>query len=411
MGRLKKQLMKNQNILLKLAFMCFLLTLYNCRDPFDAETNDFESILVIEATITNELIKQEILLSRTYVLEEEETTLENNATVWIEDDQNNTYTFSQNIDGNYLSDVVFQAVPDNNYTLYVTTQDGKNYQSSSNNLTPISQINSLYPEYISENQEVHVLVDSNNDNDATYFRYEYEETYKVIPPYYYRNDLILTNYVEGSDGYSYYDRAVVLREQEEETCYSSNTSIGIIQTSTSELQNNNISRFAVRKLDKENSVLRDRYSILVKQYVQNLEAYTFYKIIDELGAVQSILSANQPGYVAGNIRNTLDIDEKILGYFEVSSVSEKRIYFNHQDVGIDLPPWFYFCDLLIYDFDKYPGSENYEGLNERKLLYNTVQFLDYKLVSFFNTYYTVVNPQCSDCTSFSSNIVPDFWED
>ncbi|WAC02558.1 DUF4249 domain-containing protein [Lacinutrix neustonica] len=314
--------------ILNVIFIATLLICFNCIEEIELETQDFESVLVVEGTITNAFKFQEIKLSRTYLLEGNEQKLENNANVQILDNQGNLYTFTQNLEGVYVSNIEFEAVPNMGYTLNITTSNGKQYKSTETKLTPISQIDSLYVEYNEgEENEVQILVDSDNaPNGAKYFRYEYEETSKVIVPYYSNFNAIVTNVVDNLIEFEY-EIVLVDKTEEQRICYTTNSSFEIIQTSTTQFDNNTVNRFPVRTIDKENSVLRERYSILVKQYSQSLEAYNFYKIIHDLSVSESLLSENQPGYVIGNLISINDNVEKIVGYFDVASVSSEKTIF------------------------------------------------------------------------------------
>ncbi|WP_339839282.1 DUF4249 family protein, partial [uncultured Flavobacterium sp.] len=63
-----------------------LFTIFtSCTEPYAIQNNTFEDVLVIEATVTNELKKQEIKITRTFQLEEKDPTFETNATVYITD--------------------------------------------------------------------------------------------------------------------------------------------------------------------------------------------------------------------------------------------------------------------------------------------------------------------------------------
>ena len=400
---------KKNNILNTIIAFLLLLNLFNCKEEFEIETQDFESVLVVEATITNELKHQEIKLSRTYLLEESTQILENNANVEIIDNQQNTYTFSQNNDGIYVSDIEFQAEPNIAYKLLITTNNGKDYSSNEQLLTPISQIDNLYAELVNDEengQGVQVFVDSyNSNNDAEYFRYEYEETYKIVAPFHSNLDANLINF-DSQD--LTYDIDLVPREQEERVCFNSAPNTSILQKTTSDLNQNLISRFPIRFIKSDDGIIRDRYSILVKQYVQNLEAYTYYKIISELGNNASILSQNQPGYNQGNIVSLENNNQKVLGFFEVSSIMSTRLYFNYEDFNISQPPFFYECDYLVLDYyDTSPPLIDGDGI-ERNILRTKLLYQNYKYVIGL---YEIVNQECGDCTSFSSNIQPDFWED
>ncbi|HEU4789157.1 MAG TPA: DUF4249 domain-containing protein, partial [Flavobacterium sp.] len=57
-----------------LFFLLLLFVIFNsCTEPYILETNTYEEALVVEATITNELKKQEITLTKTSRFEDKET--------------------------------------------------------------------------------------------------------------------------------------------------------------------------------------------------------------------------------------------------------------------------------------------------------------------------------------------------
>ena len=80
----------------------------------------------------------------------------------------------------------------------------------------------------------------------------------------------------------------------------------------------------------------------MRQYVQSLEAFSYYDLLNQLSATGNALTQIQPGFIASNIFSTANRDEKVLGFFDVSSVTEERIFFNYEDFfpGEDLPPYF-----------------------------------------------------------------------
>ncbi len=144
--------------------------------------------------------------------------------------------------------------------------------------------------------------------------------------------------------------------------------------------------------------------------MQSVEAYTFYKIVKELGSVGSLLSQGQPGYVAGNMVAEANPDEKVLGFFEASSMTSKRIYFNYEDFGLEKPPYFMDCDQLYLDYRDNTELDN--DPNERDLIIQYIIYFNYQVISHPNSFiYTIAKPECTVCTSFSSNVIPDFWED
>ncbi len=403
MGRLNRHIEKA-------GFLGFLMLVFwpiGCIDPFVIETNDLEQILVVEATLTNELIHQQIKLSRTIGLEDFGQAIERDASVKVEDSQGNSYEFSFDDQiGYYLSNEKFCAKANTTYTLRILTQDGRSYFSDDVALTPKAQMDKVYPAMNPEMGAgtVQVLVDVENAGKAQYFRYEYEETYRVVLPHPSPFRWKILDYSPFTRTF----RIELLPRRLDLSCYVTNHSSGIKQTSIANLNELRISRFPVHAIDVADPVIKERYSILVKQYVQSLEAYTFYKTLSDLGTVESLLSQGQPGFVPGNITSENDPNEKILGFFEVASYSEQRIYFNYTDFDLELPPYFEECDHLIsYEI----GSD----LLKRKLEFEKYQvfFFEERPVngSAPQKIYHISQSVCTDCPLNSSHVKPDFWKD
>jgi hypothetical protein len=380
-------------------FYFLFLALANCTEPFPIGTIEFEDILVVESTITNELKRQEVKLSRTIDLTDLGQAIVDNAIVKVEASDGSVFDFSQDTEtGNYVSNSEFQAMPDATYTLKISTQNGQSYTSKTVTLTPAVAIDRIYPEPVVVNEEegVQVFVDTDNQmGDARYFRYEYEETYEILLP----NPTSLSWEINGFSDFGVYN--VELSERRlDEKCYSTIESEGIVQTSTSNLGENEIFRFPVRFIASDNPIIKEQYSILIKQYVQSQEAYTFYQILEDLGNVESFLSQGQPGFVTGNIVSETDPDEKVLGFFEASSVTTQRTFFNHKDFGWELPLYFIVCEKL-----KLPPNEQ---------LRKKLEFENYQVFSYDEDpgpIYSIAQSECTECATFSTHIKPDFWED
>lgn len=387
------------------------LTLVACTEPFPIETITFDDILVVESSITDEMKRQEVKLSRTISLIDFGQSIVDNAKVQVEDSNGTIFLFSQDAQTQtYISNIAFQAEQNTKYTLKIKTPDGRDYTSKAVELPPQAPIKQVYAEFVSEigkKEGIQIFVDSDNPmNGAQYFRYEYEETYKVRLPSNAKFDWEIVLYDD-------FTRTGIIELTprdwtDKEFCYPTFSSKGIIQTSTSDLDENSVVRFPIRFVDKEDPILRDRYSILVKQYVQSLEAHTFYQVLEDLGNVESLLSQGQPGYVQGNIVSDVDSSEKVLGYFGASSVSSKRIYFDHKDFNLDLPPYFIECEWLVY-------PEISFELLKRKLELENFQIyrFDEGVINDLGPgpIYYIVQSECSECTTFSTHIKPDFWED
>ncbi|MEW4923995.1 DUF4249 domain-containing protein [Algibacter sp. 2305UL17-15] len=400
----------NFKTLYKSVSLLILLVSLGCTEEFPLVTESFEDVLVVEATITDELKTQQIKISRTFDLEAGNSPeFVTNANVRIEASNNNIYNFVSSGSGIYTSANEFKAEQGVAYKLIITT-DGKEYESNEEVLAPQAEIEDFYAELITSEEKVgvQVFVDSNDNlGGANYFRYEYEEAYQVIPIFYYPLDLIPVNVQNAETDSISYDLREESRPESERVCYSYNNSNEIILTNTNGLTEQKVSRFPVRFIPANDDRLRDRYSILVKQYVQSADANNFYKVLRDLSSDESLLIDNQPGFIRGNISSSQNEEEKVLGFFDVSSVSSKRIFFNYEDFGLDVPPYFFTCEII-----KYNTEITGPPTNERLRLY---QFLVNRGYKFFGSEeedeYSIVRPECGNCSSFASSIKPEFWED
>ncbi len=194
-------------------------------------------------------------------------------------------------------------------------------------------------------------------------------------------------------------------------CYGTNTSNDIILTNTSGLDEDNVSKFMVRFIDRDNYIISHRYSILVRQFVQSPAAYTFYDTLKILSESDNLFSQVQPGLLVGNVFSEDNDNEIVLGYFGLASVSEQRIFFNYDEFfpGEELPPYISPCNPFAPDIFQFGGGcelapfvrsnvVEYFGINSMTTDLNPGPYL-------------VVDPVCGDCTVIGSNVVPPFWTD
>ena len=406
-----------KNLYLKISVLSILLfCIASCTEPYALQTNTFEDAIVVEATITNEFKKQEIKLSRTYRFEDNGPKFEAGAIVYIKDDLGNQYNFEEN-SGKYLSTSEFQAVANRNYQLYITTSDGKSYNSSNEKLTTVNPIQSVVSEITTKEgvRGVQMVVNSfDPTNTSKYYRYEYEETYKVIAPRWISTKGIAHYFAPGSNPPG--ELLFETRTTEARVCYSTEKSNSIILENTSNLSQDRVS-YPIRFISNKNHILMNRYSILAKQYVQNLEAYTFYETLKKTSSSGSILSQNQPGFFSGNIKSVTNPNEKVIGFFDVSTYSEKRIFINYNQIfpGEQLPEYPYKCPEVSEDNKiEYAFGFCFNYRDPRCYGNEILTWIDsrYKVYAgFYGDDYILYPIQCGDCTSFSNNIRPSFWID
>ena len=244
-----------------------IFTLGSCLEEITVETEDFESLLVVEARITNENKQQKIMLSRTFQLEENGPVGETNASVSVIG-ENITFNFTETDAGTYISNEAFAAKPNVEYQLLINTSSGKSYSSNLVQLTPNTQINKLYVErgFNEEGIEgVSIFVDSNDpSNNSKYYRFEYEETYKIIAPLYSTKELKVVNRAFPIPdsvvffGIQDYFVELVTRKHQKQICYNTVKSNKIIITNTNNLDEDRLEKYRVRFISRDNYIITHR---------------------------------------------------------------------------------------------------------------------------------------------------------
>lgn len=383
------------------------LLLSGCTEQYALQTETFEDALVVEATLTNEVKFQHIKISHTYQFEQSAPQREQGAEVYVTDNNGTRYDFSEN-DNDYKSVSAFAAEPGKTYRLTIVTAQGRTYESSTETLTTVTPLQNVVATVMNQNGQRGVSIRAQSfdpANTSKYYRYEYDETFKVIAPKwsFYRAITVPTK-PGMPDGIEIIPRG----PGETRVCYGSRNSDEIILNSTNEQAEDRVD-YQVRFISNQDPIITSRYSILVRQYVQSLAAYTFYKTLKELSGSGGILSQNQPGFFYGNMKSKDNPNEKVIGFFEVSSVSSKRIFFNFTDLfpGEPEPPYFVDCSNKEMKFCFSPIDPECRGyallsaIDANTLLYNTHTDL----------LYIMVLPPCGDCTKISSNVRPEFWID
>lgn len=365
--------------------------LYSCVEPIEIKSNDFQSLLVVEGIITNELKNQKILLSRSYPIEENGALPVSNAKVFVEDSEGHSYDFNEDSPGVYMSKNPFEIAMDVKYRLHVETSNGV-YESSLesiNSSTEISQVKSS--EVVVEDQNgVAITVSNMAENGHTsYYKFDYIETYEIRSPYKKYYDIIINENGEPE---------VVPKEEQDYICYVTKPSTEIILSNTSNLSENNISNFLIRFLSVNDYELAYRYSILVKQYKISSGSYLYYNTLQNISKSESLFSQYQPGFIEGNISKLSEENEKVIGYFSVASVDTARTFFSYSDYfdpNNPRPSHTGSCDEFVparSDLKSFIESGHYRFFQEDPV----------------NVYH-LIRASCVDCRLFGENEPPAFW--
>ncbi|MFT4849732.1 MAG: hypothetical protein ACI83B_002278 [Sediminicola sp.] len=377
--------------------LALLALIVSCVEEIPIESDGFEKAIVIEGSITNELKQHQIKLSQVFEIDSIGPNPLSGATVKVTG--TTEYFFEETEPGNYVSVDSFAAQTGINYQLYILA-NGEEYKSEPLQLPETSSVGQLTSNRINYRGDDGVAITLNNQTStgaAKFYRYEFTETFKFNANYFKSNDIVI------EDGVA----LEVPKLKEEYTCYRTDESQEIILASTNSLSEDIVNDLLITFIDAKDPKLSLRYSVLVKQYVISSEAYNYYEILKELSGSDNLFSQSQPGFFPSNMTNINNSNENVIGFFEVSSVSTKRTYFNYEDfydpenIRPRLVP-FAACEVTFPSLDLL--IEQIE--NDRVRWFKSPLIPNKPEGSYF-----VVAKRCVDCTVFGSNEKPEFWED
>jgi hypothetical protein len=400
-----------------------LVIVASCIDPYTPNLKNYNSLLVVDGLITNENSSYKIKLSRTFSQANSIPENVTDANVYITDG-NGIKTDLQNCsNGNYKTDSTsFSGIVGQKYTLHILTSDGKEYISDECTLLPVSGIDKIYYEKGDEisgtlGQSFTGLKILLNSTDATgmnqFFRWTFEEVWKFRISYPQQYIYSIVN-----DTTFNFEPEPVLQT----VCWKKNQSGDIITNSILSGGANYINGQEIQFINPlESDRLTQEYSILVKQYSISNSEYDFWNNLKKAGEAGGDIFALQPFTVISNIHNVNNAGEMVLGYFEVSAVSQNRIFITaHELDPLDLSYYKTDCELIAKspaDFNGLPwddiykmyvGSGNYTFLQPEVISGNFLggNVLIKDLVKFdFST------KACSICEQTGFTTKPDFWID
>lgn len=395
----------------------FSFILLSCVNEFSLEGLNYDRLIVVDALLTDETKRHEVKLFYTLPVNSPEDGSNNavrNANVSVNDSQGNSFIYREDSPGIYISEDAFAAIENVSYQLEITTTNGDIYQSNQTEIIKSPEISEIYPKFMNKIDRKYNDVLSGiqfyinsfpSQENQKYFRYEWEHTYELITPFVSIYD------------FDYETNTAFLREQSIKTCYVTEYSQEIELANSSSNQNNMLNEIPINYImlgpyRSESDILRNRYTIQVKQYALNVEDYNYYQQIKRLTDDNGTLFDRQLGSVVGNMRNINDEDELILGNFEVAGVSIKREFFSPNDYPepYERPRYRFNC-----------GLGDMRTIPTDSIAFYMNNFGGYRIINIDSSIVIggpVSGPiallgtdRCTDCTIYGSLERPDFWID
>jgi hypothetical protein len=388
-------------------------TLFACIDPYTPNLKKFESILVVDAMVTNENISNYVRLSRTIKTADDLPKMVSNAQVKIVDDLGNSTTLHEASKGTYKTDSLsFRGETGRSYTLHIITEDGNEYESESCLMNPVQNIDTIYFERYQDlvntdaREGIRIYLDSKGESDCNYYRWTYQEWWKFRTPY--------------PQLYEYVDDTTFLPcSPLKQTCWADHKSGEIIIETTETGRSNKFTKKPVLFIaSDESDRLLIEYCIQIRQLSISKKEYEFWDQLTQINESGGDIFDKQPFQISGNIHNINKPDEQVLGYFQVSGARVNRRFIPYSEISnLNLPEYKYECaEIEVKPSDFYDPITN-NPLPTFAMIYawyNNSQstFTRPVLNSSGMLKSMIFAPKiCADCTLKGSLAKPYFWID
>jgi hypothetical protein len=309
-----------------LMIMAVLLSATSCITPFEPEFKGVNNLLVIDGSLIKGFPTQEIRISRSTSVTEPSLQNVEGCSVSIMDDSGNEFIFAEESPGKYVAGID-DALLDysRHYKLIVSTPSGDNYESAWQAIPVTAPVDSIYSiketRYFSEEDEylqgLQFYVDLDAPDDASrYYRWQVVETWELHASHkingVFDGKTIYFDQYNPSDSLYY--------------CWDSRTEEGIYTYSTVNLSHNRLRQFPLHFKAYNSPELTIKYSATVRQFALDEDAWYYWNHKETELKESGQFYTTQPAQLRSNIHNTLNPDEKVLGYFWVSAVTEKHMF-------------------------------------------------------------------------------------
>jgi len=317
-GTLNEMIRTPNNRFSRIIVLLLAPLLHTCITPYDPDVSDYENLLVVDGVITDGPGDHFVYLSRSYPYNELSGEVpEAGAVVSISDDRGNMAFLEETEPGTYLlkqGDLDLQT--GSSYQLSLELADGDQYASGFETMMPAGTLDSVYYELIKADPAgngypedgIQVFLDATGaKSEGGGYKWSFTETWEYTVPY---------AYAGGSKF----------------RCWTETHSRGIHIASASGFTGESIQRRKLQFIPFSVNKLYIDYSLVVRQYSLNGNAFEFYNALETLMEEPKTVFGQIPFSLYSNIENLDDPDDQVLGFFQVSGVTDQRISINRADL-------------------------------------------------------------------------------
>jgi hypothetical protein len=315
-------------------FLFTLLMLFSCIKPYNPviDSNSANKY-VVSGRVTDIEGWQDVDVSLSSPIGSPKYIPLSDCKVYIKDDKDNIFELTENNPGQYHVWMAKENLtPGTSYKVMVITPGREILESGFDKMPTSLKLDSVYyilkdnpaPDPGQSPKVMQFCVDLNAEGSySQYYKYEVVETWE---------------YHAAHAAEYYYDgtfHKIDPPDTSHKTCWITVPALNVFTISTKSLSHNTYKQFPLHVIDGHTSRLGVLYSMLVRQFALNENAYNYWEQMRINSNEQGGLYEKQPLAIKGNLLNVSNAEKKVLGYFYAASESARR-YFYKDVEGIEL---------------------------------------------------------------------------
>ena len=327
-------------------YIIVLLILAGCIKAYEPKLNsDSVQKYVVQGGVSSIEGYQEVNVSLTSSVDHPEIIGVSNCQVTIIDSQNNEFSLSEFEKGVYKVWMGKESlIIGLSYKVRVITPDGETLESNFDQMPDGPDVDHVYYEIeeIPTNDldishlGIRLLVNLRaNNNESRYYRWKLTETWE------YHSEYPIEYYYDGQV------QQEIPPDFSQMVCWTTLPIKEIFTLSTVNLSENSFDGFPLNFVENNTTRLAVLYSLWIEQISLSQDAFTYWDQLRQNSTQDGGLYSSQPIAIKGNMKNLSHDDKDVLGYFQASTVSTKRLFiYPVDDLFMD---FINMCDTVLLE--------------------------------------------------------------
>ena len=399
-------MMKN---LYRIFVMVLLVVAAGCVYDYEPEDGDIQGLdsplVVIDGDIIVGGITR-VKVGLTQSLTEEEEVVPLGASVWVEGETGEVLSGRMVDDGMNEFEVDTRDLGlQGRYRLGVSIPGRGEYLSAYKSVLVSPPIDSITYSVADDRSYARIEVTTHNDEaytrgnntgGALYCKWEYSEDWE--------SDAVYPAELAFDTKSGTMSKLGLQESLEKKYCYSKAESSGTYIANTEKLSGAVIYKSVVNDIPNTDTRLMGLYAIMVYQTALDKEGYIYWENIKKNTSGTGGLFGPQPSEVRGNLESATHPGESVIGYVNVSTVSQKRVFIDWNGEKI------YSTECKEELVPEFAPTQKPDEIP--KHLWPAYYTQGYRPVRFNGekrdeAYWAL--EKCTDCRVYSNSTRPDFW--